>query len=217
VPFVVIEKVIVTPRASARAAGATRRLDEERSVRERLAAEEGEVDARALLRAAHEEIDRLLGDRALHVLRVASELALLRVAVGAAEVALLRDRERERVHRRRGEGRVVHVRSAVDAERCEQRLDRAARDRLLEARGEARVGVEEAAPVGQEHVRASLRAEEVQRRRAWTRVDHEPTRELQAARTAHRARRAHRALHFGSVRPRIAKRSHFSQWLKRSS
>ena len=88
---------------AAERAGALGGGAEHRAVEQRLAAEEGEVDplAGARRRANSRSTDASAVSSGMFVAG-AAEAAALRVAVGAAEVALLRDGERQRADRRLG-------------------------------------------------------------------------------------------------------------------
>ena len=157
VPFVVIEKVIFAPRASARSRALRRRRPQRLPVDQRLSAKERQIEAVAGLRVADKQVDgaERVGQR--HVLRRRAEFALLGVAVRAAEIALLRDRQRQGVDPRRLERRVVDQRRPAEAGLLQQALDFAAvasRHRSAVAPKKIRRGVEQPAPVGDKEMEA---------------------------------------------------------------
>src|SRR5271165_2380480 len=99
------------------------RLAQRVAVDQRLAAEEGEIELGAGFSAFDQQLDRAQRVGFGHRLRRRAELALLGVAIGAAEVALLRDRERQRANRLRLERRVVDQRWPVEADPAEEVFD----------------------------------------------------------------------------------------------
>ena len=103
--------------------GAPGHFLQHRSVHKRLTTQKGEVEPGAGLGARDEQIDRLVRGFPGHVFGRAAEIALLRIAIRAAKVALLRDRQRERVHRRIGQRLVVDPRRTAETEALQQAGD----------------------------------------------------------------------------------------------
>jgi hypothetical protein len=86
----------VNARGSRQSSCVFGRGSEARSIRQRLAAEKGEVDACSAFGPLKQQIDcaqRLLDG---HGLRTAAETTLLRIAIGAAKIAFLCDCQRKR-------------------------------------------------------------------------------------------------------------------------
>ena len=90
----------------------------------------------------------------LHVLRRAAEIALGRVAIGAAEVAFLGDRERKSVQRRRRERRVVDARGRHYADILQHGFDRGVPERRgsVESIDHLWIDMVDLAPVRQEEL-----------------------------------------------------------------
>ena len=147
---------------------------EGRAVGEGFAAEESEVKAGARLGVPDQEFHGLAGGLPAHALGGTAEIALAGVAVGAPEVALLGDGQRERVRRRGGQRCVVDERGGEQAEAVEQPLDGGVAElrRGLQLLDDVRVHVEQPAAVHHEELA-------VARERLPVRVAHARARRLE--------------------------------------
>ncbi len=164
VPFVVIEKVIFGAAGFGDVARFQRRRPQRLPVDQRLPAEERQIEARARLRVADQQVDGVERGGQRHVLRRRPELALLGVTVRAAEIALLGDRQRQGSDPRRLERRVVDQRRPAEARLLQQPLDLVAvapRHRGAVAREKLRLGVEQPAAVGDKEMEAESAFDQV--------------------------------------------------------
>ena len=160
------------PALAGRLGGVAGRRLQHRPVGQRLAAEEGEVQLRARRRLPDEKIDG--GERGglCHRRRRRAEASLLRIAVAAPEVALLRHRQRQRVEGRVLQRDVVDRRTPREPRRREEGVETSAGDRRVERIAEGRVDVEELAAVGEEEVSRLPRRDHVRLRHARRRCLH---------------------------------------------
>ena len=130
-----------------------------RPVDQRLAAQERDIDPLARRDTLDQALDRLERGRLRHVLRRAAEVAALRIAIGAAEIALLRHSQRNGVHRERLDWPVVDVGRRVETVTDEQIVETGAiapRDQVVVPVREGFGDRVDARAVGQIDVRAKL-------------------------------------------------------------
>ena len=146
--------------------------------RNRPAAEKCQVEAGARFGGSHQQIHGAKRVGKFHVFGGTAELALLGVAIGAAEIAFLGDGERQRAQRRRRQRRIVDERARDKAGFAQQPIDRlgAAFDRLTVACEQAGIGVEQPAAVGDKEMAAQRALDQVKLRRARLRNAHVVTR-----------------------------------------
>ena len=103
----VIEKVIFASRWSGLFQRVHGRGAQHLAVDQRLPAQERQIETRARFCVGHQQIDGAMGLGQLHVLGDAAELALLGVAIGAAEIAFLGNRQRKRAQWRGRQRRII--------------------------------------------------------------------------------------------------------------
>lgn len=106
--------------------------------------------------ASHQQVHRAKCLTKFHVLGGPAELALLGVTIGAAEIALLCDGERQRMNRRRGKRRIVNQRRLAHADAGQNLAHTVGGDRGAEAGEQVRRDVEQPAAVDHEQMMASL-------------------------------------------------------------
>ena len=95
-----IENPIGTLRSPAMRGGEFGRASDQGAIDQRLAAEKREIDPLAGLRFGEQALNRSFRDLPWHVARRPAEAAAFGVAIGAAEIAALGHRERQRAHGR---------------------------------------------------------------------------------------------------------------------
>ena len=145
------------------------------AVDQRLAAEKRQIEPGSRFRGCHQQVHgaKRVGQR--HVFRGTAELALLGVAIGAAEVALLSDRQRQRAERRGRQRHVVDEGAADQTGLSQQFVDgliAALGDRCFIACEQLGVGVEQSAAVGDEEMAPKRTLDQMNPRRPRSRHAH---------------------------------------------
>lgn len=121
-------------------------------VDQRLAAQKGERRLAAVAGFRQQQVDRPVCGLKRHVLGLPAERTLLRIAVGAAEIAFLRDGEREGMNRWRRKRRVVDQRRLTNPDAGQKLAHPIGRDRSTKTGKHVRLDVEQPAAVGDEKV-----------------------------------------------------------------
>src|SRR5262249_16984542 len=130
--------------------GALRHRPDHGPVDERLAADEGDRGFATGTGLREQQIDSAVRSLEGHVLGLAAERALLCIAISAAEIAFLGDRQRKGMNRRWLKRRIVDERRPVRARAGEKLVDAIGRNSCTEACKQLGTDIEKAAPVSNE-------------------------------------------------------------------